>query len=67
MRKDDIEKKIEIKNEEKNNIIEIETEEIKINEIDDNSTDEEKIDILINNQKNINNFIRAKDILQSKV
>ncbi|EHD7521788.1 hypothetical protein JQM74_001816, partial [Campylobacter jejuni] len=62
-----IEKKIEIKNEEKNNIIEIETEEIKINEIDDNSTDEEKIDILINNQKNINNFIRAKDILQSKV
>lgn len=67
LRKDDIEKKIEIKNEEKNNIIEIETEEIKINEIDDNSTDEEKIDILINNQKNINNFIRAKDILQSKV
>ncbi|MCW1587111.1 hypothetical protein OLS45_09445, partial [Campylobacter jejuni] len=51
LRKDDIEKKSKLKMKKKIIIIEIETEEIKINEIDDNSTDEEKIDILINNQK----------------
>ncbi|TXE78490.1 hypothetical protein FPD46_07895 [Campylobacter peloridis] len=47
----------------KNNNIE-EYEELKILDIDEELSVEKKVDILCENQENINNFIRAKDILK---